>query len=203
MRYRVIFGEQGATPRHGSLALEDGTLVLGDELRVRVHELAAVRTSRSPKEHLNGHPALVLERPGSPPLLVSPLGAGALAELAELLAALAVETKATEHVAIVLPLKPESSATRRARQLIERGPPFELGELGGLRHSVHLGRGSVVFVFDGDGAREAVEQLMRRPGLWRAGVAWRECASGRPHVTTSPLVPGEGTELVFSWPAAP
>lgn len=203
MRYRVIFREAAEAPRHGLLELDHGTLLLGDDLRIHVHEIVAIHTSRTTSEHLNGHPALVVERSGKPPVFVSPLGAGALAELADLLSSLRAEAKVAEHVAVVLPLKPDRRAHDRARQLIEHGPPFEAEALEGIRHSVYLGRGTVIFVFDGVGAEDAVERLVRRPGLWRAGVAWRECAAGRPHVTTSPLVPGDGAELVFSWPPAP
>lgn len=203
MDYPVIFREEGDDPLHGSLGVDSGTLVLRGraagverELRVRVADVATIRISRSRREQLSGHHALVLERHGSPPVLVSPLGAGVLAELADLLGSLAAEARSSEHVAVVLPLKPDAHAL--ARRLIERGPPFDLDELPGIRHSVYLGRASVVFVFEGEGARGVVERLLRRPGLWRAGVAWRECAAGRPHVTSSALVPGDGAELVYT-----
>jgi hypothetical protein len=88
-----------------------------------------------------------------------------------------------QRVAIVARLKPGSS--EQARQLIEGGPPFELGESGIERHSVFVSAGEVVFVFEGDQVEWAVDELIDAPfhyELQRALAEWRAIVEGPPRV---------------------
>ncbi|HZU19753.1 MAG TPA: hypothetical protein VE982_00910 [Gaiellaceae bacterium] len=202
--YPVLFREPGSAPRPGSLALQDGELLLSGgagvdvrELRVPLGDVDAVRTSRTREERLNGYPVIVIERSTTGPLLVAPLGAGLLTELADLLVSLTFEEDRDERVAVALPLKP--NRLERAHELIERGPPFELAALAGVTHTVYVDDERVLFVFEGRHARRTVERLMRGPALWRASLAWRDCAAGRPYATEVETVPF--VRPAFSWPA--
>jgi hypothetical protein len=47
-----------------------------------------------------------------------------------------------------------------------------------------------VFVFEGDGARRAVEQLLGDARVWKAAAAWKEVIAVRPRLA----------ENVFTWP---
>jgi hypothetical protein len=88
-----------------------------------------------------------------------------------------------ERVAIVARLKPGFS--EQARQLIDAGPPFELGESGIERHSVFVSAGEVVFVFEGDQVEWIVDELIDAPfhyELRRALEEWRAIVEGPPRV---------------------
>ena len=202
--YPVLFAEAGEMPRAGSLRLLHDELVLsggadGDlrEVRVTTGDVVAVRTSRTLTERLGGLPVVVIERGGGKPLVVAPIGAGLLTELADLLLALTTEGGRRERVAIAVPLKP--NRLDRARELIERGPPFDPETLAGTRHAVYLEGETVLFVFEGRDARRTVERLLRSPALWRASLAWRDCSAGRPQATDLESLPSG--QPVFRWPA--
>src|SRR5215210_38600 len=88
-----------------------------------------------------------------------------------------------ERVAIVARLK--SGAAERARQLIDAGPPFELGESGIERHSVFVSAGEVVFAIEGDQVEWVVDELIDAPfryELRRALDEWRAIVEGPPRV---------------------
>lgn len=195
--YSVIWQE----PANG---LATGKLVLGaDELRLEgasegrlvrraipFDDLARVRIGRAAEEQVNGRPALVLERRGASALLVGPLGAGLLSELADALAELStVRGERLEHVAVVVPLKP--GAVERARRLIAEGPPFDPAEAGLQHHHVFVSDREVVFVFDGADVSQTVRRLLSDPRVWRLTAAWSACLAGRPRLA----------EAAFSWPA--
>jgi hypothetical protein len=202
--YPVLFAEPGEAPYAGSLRfLHDGLVLSGGadgnlrEARVAIADIVAVRTSRTIKERLGGLPVVVIERAGGEPLVVAPIGAGLLAELADLLVSLTSEGSRGERVAIELPLKPKR--LERARELIERGPPFDPRSLAGTAHTVYLDDARVLFVFEGRDARRTVERLMRSPALWGASLAWRECSAGRPQAVDLESLPTG--QPIFRWPA--
>lgn len=91
------------------------------------------------------------------------------------------------RVAVVVPLK---EGTRPlAELLIEEGPPFDLERSGLEHHEVFLTDREAVFVFEGQDARVAIEQLLGEADVWRAATVWRDCLSGQPLL---------GAEI-FSW----
>lgn len=88
---------------------------------------------------------------------------------------------------VVAPLR--ESMRDQARVLIEQGPPFDLTQTTLASHEVFLTAREAVFVFEGASAKDAVEQLIGEPGVWRSAAAWTECLAGRPRLA----------EEKFSW----
>jgi hypothetical protein len=144
-------------------------------------DVAEVRIARTPTERLNGSPAVVLDRRAAAPIIVAALsGVGVVFEVADLVAGLTAEQRASvSRVAVAVPIKPERR--ERVRQLIEAGPPFDGDELGLERHHVFVTEGEVIFVFEGQDVRNAVRQLARDARFWKAA-AWRDCIAGRPRI---------------------
>ena len=90
------------------------------------------------------------------------------------------------RLVVVAPLKP--GARGAARLLVESGPPFDPGETRLTAHEVFLTDHEAVFLFEGEDARKAVEELAGDPGVWRAATAWRECLDGRPRIADETYV---------------
>jgi hypothetical protein len=189
--YGVAWRDRDGRIAVGSLVLEGAALVLrgssgGAVLRERVplERIAAVRIGRAEAERVRGERSVVLELRGGPTLQVAPLGAaGAVFELADLLAELSAQAAvapAPTPVLLVLPLRP--GAAERACELVAGGPPFDLEQAGLDRHQVFTTEREVVFLFEGEHAREAVERLVRDPQVLREAVRWRACLAGRPRL---------------------
>jgi hypothetical protein len=70
----------------------------------------------------------------------------------------------------------------RARELLERGPPFDLDTSRFNRHGVHVTDREVVFVFEGPDSSRALTLPAEDAGIWQAAEAWQECLEGRPRV---------------------
>ena len=88
-----------------------------------------------------------------------------------------------ERLALIARLKPGSEP--RARELIERGPPFDLQESGFARHSVFLSSTEAVFVFEGHQVEWTVDSLIDEPFHWMLRDAldeWRPLVEGEPRV---------------------
>jgi hypothetical protein len=205
--YAIVFAVQGDEVVAGSLRLtETGVLLSGgnggrrSDLELGFDEIVDVRVGRVPAERLNGRSTLVLDRRGNRPVLVMPLGPGFLCEITEVLKELAAKASAIEDVlAVAASIRPGS--IERARELLAEGPPIDPAALGLTGHQIYLRDTEVVFVFHGERVRETVQAAMRRPAMWRAGLAWRECITGRPHIRhESDVIPG-GATPVYSWTA--
>lgn len=92
------------------------------------------------------------------------------------------------RLVVVVPLA--EGAQERARELLEDGPPFDLGETQFVRHDVYLSAAEAVFVFEaGEDAPATLSVRAADPGLWRAAAAWRPLMAGRPRTA----------ETVFTW----
>jgi hypothetical protein len=94
------------------------------------------------------------------------------------------------RLVVVVPLR--EGARARARELLDAGPPFELGGTAFDRHDVFLTEREVVFVFEAPGETATLELPADDPKLWKAAAAWRECLAGRPRKA----------EVAFSWERA-
>jgi hypothetical protein len=79
----------------------------------------------------------------------------------------------------VLPL--QEGASKRAAQLLRKGPPFDLNEVGLERHHVFLTDEEAVFVFEADDL-EAAERLIAGESLWKAAEAWKDLVAGPPRL---------------------
>jgi hypothetical protein len=79
-------------------------------------------------------------------------------------------TMSDQRIAIIGKLRAGSLA--RAEEIIEEGPPFELGGSGIARHSVFVCSDFVVFVFEGPDIEYGVHRLVDHPvvaasfGVW-------------------------------------
>jgi hypothetical protein len=86
------------------------------------------------------------------------------------------------QIAIVATLR--DGAEERARQLIERGPPFEPSARGFSRHTIFLSANEVVFVFDASEVEWRLDELVDEPpGVVQEAVdAWRPLVDGPPRI---------------------
>jgi hypothetical protein len=159
----------------------DGRSQTGRSERNASHrEIRRVRVARSANERLNGRPTLLLDLQEGPTLAIMPVGMGLMAEMAELLADLTAAAGEREQLVVVVPLRPGSAG--QAKELLAAGPPFQPAEFELDKHEVFVGEREAVFVFQGRGVREALQQAAGEPGLWRAGLAWRGLLAGRPRM---------------------
>ncbi len=207
-RYAVAFRVGLGSRAAGALVIDQDRLQLEGrtaEARVQLSlpyaELVEVRIGRDPQELVNGRPALLLERHDRPPVQVVPFGFGLLHELADLLVALATEhADNDEEVAVIVPLKKGRMA--QAKELVAQGPPFDPAALGLIRHEVFLTADKAIFVFAGRHVRTTLGRMTRDPTLWRVGIAWRGCISGRPRLAAaSDTRPVTDDQPVYSWAA--
>jgi len=92
------------------------------------------------------------------------------------------------RLVVVAPLRPGGDA--RARELLEKGPPFDLEDSPFEWHEVFVTPQEVVFVFEGTAsAGETLSLAAEDPGIWRAAKDWADCLDGRPRIARS----------AFSW----
>jgi hypothetical protein len=188
--YGVVWGHPGRKLSTGRLTIAaDGILLEG--MQQHTHELArlvlhsrdltGVRVGRAEEERIGGHPALVLDLVDGGSVSISAPGPGMLSEIADLLSSLeADEIEEDTRVVVVVPLRKGASA--KARELIEKGPPFDPVAVGLEHHDVFVTENEVVFLFQGADAQEVPGKLISDPTLWREAVGWRSLISGKPRV---------------------
>jgi hypothetical protein len=183
-RFAVVFRE-GAAQATGRLDVEPDRLLLQGvsargELTVEVpwSELREVRAVQSPRERLNGHRTLVLERSRGPVIQVAPLGIAFVPEIVSLLNSLA--NRDGDALAVRVALKEDCLG--RARELLAEGPPLDPASLGLSGHEVYLREGEAVFVFRGRDVRARITKALGHPAVWRAGLAWQRCFAAAPQI---------------------
>ena len=88
-----------------------------------------------------------------------------------------------QRLVIVAPLA--EGAYRRALELLEKGPPFDLAATDLERHGVYLTENEVVFAFDGSDVEWEVDDLAddSLPGVGAAMESWRELLAGPPRIS--------------------
>jgi len=187
VRYPAVWGLGEGAIVAGEVELGDAGLRLDgrsqtgrSERSASYRQIRQVRVARSAQERLNGRPTLLLDLAEGQTLAIMPLGMGLMAEMAELLADLTAAAGQLEQIVVVVPLRPGSA--ERAKELLAAGPPFEPAEFELDEHEVFVGEREAVFVFQGRGVREALQQAAGEPELWRAGLAWRGLLGGRPRM---------------------
>ncbi len=85
-----------------------------------------------------------------------------------------------QRLAMVAKLK--EGAAERAAELVRGGPPFDPGERGFGRHSVYLGPGHVIFVFESDSPDAVVGELIDERARSAAFAQWAGLLDGPPEV---------------------
>ncbi len=86
----------------------------------------------------------------------------------------------TERVAIVARLRPGSR--ERAAEILAKGPPYDLGEVGFRQHSVFLAEETAVFVFEGSDIEGLVRGLVDDPARAAVFSAWGPLLEGTPRL---------------------
>jgi hypothetical protein len=150
--------------------------------------LAEIRIGRSATERIDGRTSLVLApRTGDTVSIASVAQAGVVAEIAERLAALQLDSDSRRRIAVVLPLRAETHEA--VRELLAGGPPFDPEALGLDRHQVYLTGSEAVFIFESQLGAKALEPLLESPELWQSAATWHDHLAGPPRIA----------EDVFSW----
>src|SRR6266511_4571713 len=197
LSHAVVWRTRGGEVYKGRLDVnEEGLRLTGTGpkgefggMRIRYDDLSGIHIGRAAHERINGLRSLVVESARSSPIHVASVeGVGTIFEIGALLAELRSEkTAGTSSVAVVVPLKRGSAA--RARALVREGPPFDPA-IRFERHHVFVSEREVVFVFEGEDVKRAVQELARTPAVWKAASAWRDCLRGPPRLA----------EEGYSWP---
>jgi|GEM_PF-1176424 len=184
-RYPVAFraGSEAAT---GRLDIEHDRLLLHGvagpdavSLEIPFAELAAIRIGRSTEERLNSYRTVVLERTNGAAVQVAPLGLALLPEIADLLQSL---TRSTEESVLAISVQLRAGCLDRVRKLLADGPPLDPALLGITQHEVYLHEANAIFVFHGSNVRTRVNQAIRHPAVWQAGLTWQRCFAAAPHI---------------------
>ena len=191
LRYGVAWRGPDGREACGSLVLDGAELVLrgsgADGSVERVHvpliEVSGVRIGRSEEDRVRGERSVVIELREGGKISIAPIGAaGAVFELADLVVELGAQVagRDTAPVVVVLPLRAGTAA--RARELVADGPPFDLEQADLDRHIVFVTEHEVVFLFEGERARETLDRLLRKPRVLREAARWRDVLAGRPRL---------------------
>jgi hypothetical protein len=88
---------------------------------------------------------------------------------------------------VVVPLK--EGARKRAEELLEKGPPFDVEVTHLRRHEVFLSEKEVIFDFETSGSEPPIALRAEDPSLQEAAEAWEEIMAGSPRKALQ----------VFSW----
>jgi len=85
-----------------------------------------------------------------------------------------------DRIAVIARLEPGSE--ERARELLDAGPPFDLGATGIVEHAVYLGNDFIVFVFEGVDVEGRLAGLVNDPVLSASFGAWGPVLSDAPRL---------------------
>jgi hypothetical protein len=82
------------------------------------------------------------------------------------------------RLVVVVPLR--DGARKRAEELLEKGPPFDVTTTRLCRHEVFLTDSEVIFDFETPGAEPPLELRVEDPALHEVAEAWSEVMAGSP-----------------------
>src|SRR5882757_7995870 len=105
---------------------------------------------------------------------------GVVAEIAERLAALQLDSNSRRRIAVVVPLREDAHTA--IRELLAAGPPFDPEALGLDRHQVYLTGSEAIFIFESHFGAKALEPLLESPELWQSAAAWHDHLDGPPRI---------------------
>jgi hypothetical protein len=196
MTYAVSWQEPDGSPGSGRLELGADALLLegrngGSAMShaFPYRDISGFRVARGSHERLQDRPTLIVDLGAEGPLRIAGVAQpGIVSELASRLAAVRHDTRRSERLALVIPLK--HGAKPKAESLLAQGPPFDPADLGLESHEVFLTEQEAVFVFEG-----VPSVLLNRSAedetIWTAAEAWE------------PLVEGSVrfAERAFAWPS--
>jgi hypothetical protein len=204
----VVWQEPGGPLGRGRLEIGPRELLLagtdpeGHALRIPIAyvNLRGVRLGDLAGETIDGRRALVFDRVSGPPVLLSTVSsAGVLLEVADVLSRLVAHAMETaSRVAVVVPLR--RGARDRVRELVDRGPPFDLALFD--RHHVFVTDKEAVFFFEGENVRGAIEQVLSSPVTWREAAAWSRLVSGPPRIADEEYAAIAGRRFAPNVPVA-
>jgi nucleotide-binding universal stress UspA family protein len=103
-----------------------------------------------------------------------------IGEESDALALSNAHARVVQRVAVIAQLR--DGAETEARNLIEAGPPFDLGDAGFEQHSVFVGNGVVVFFFEGDDVERQLTELVNDPIRAAGFGAWTPVLAESPRV---------------------
>jgi hypothetical protein len=189
--YPVVWALNGGAPITGTLEIagedirlaghaQDGT---GATCRIAAAEVFHVSDSGAETDRVNGRRAVVVdERGGRRILIASQAGGEHLNELAVLLQdAAGLAGRPLTRVVVRVPV--DAAQVERVRELVRRGPPYDLTQVPGLeRHEVYVTDRDVMFVFEGADPGFALERVMRDARVWSALERWDDYVAGQPSV---------------------
>ncbi len=186
--YAVTWQENGDAAHSGKLEMNDSGLSLeggagnngAGRLVVPYGKLLGMSVARS-GERITGRPTLLLYRRGSNPVrIASVVASSIISEVAEQLASHQVGTGPAEsRLMVVVPLK--KGVRGQVAELLERGPPFEPGEVGLERHLTFLTDREAIFLFE-SGTTLSLELIMAEANVWASAAAWRAFIAGPPRI---------------------
>jgi len=186
--YAVTWQGSAGEPSSGKLELSpEGMVFEGSagngpiSMEIGYDEISTIRVARSSADCLYNRPTLVLERRADAPIRIASVAqTGIISELAERLAKVLLEERSKlSRLAVVLPL--QDGVGDRARSLIAKGPPFDLGSSGLESHHVFVTDSEAVFLFEGETAA-AIRLIAGQAHLWTVASGWNELLAGPPRV---------------------
>lgn len=185
--YAVTWQENGGAFHSGKLALDGSGLMLeggpqngSGPILLPYGELLGMSVARN-SERIAGRPTLLLYRRGKNPVRIASVAASSIiSEVAEQLASHQVGSGPAEsRLMVVVPLK--EGVRDQVADLLEKGPPFEPGEVGLERHLTFLTDREAIFLFESE-TTLSLELIMAEANVWASAVAWRPLVAGAPRI---------------------
>lgn len=82
------------------------------------------------------------------------------------------------RLVVVVPLK--DGASEKARELLAKGPPFDLEATEFDRHEVYLSEREAIFLFETPGPSATLKLPGEDPSLWKVAATWQPLMAGKP-----------------------
>jgi hypothetical protein len=188
--HQVVWAVNGGDPITGTLEVagedirlaghaQDGT---GAACRIAATELFHVSESGAETDRVNGLRTVVLDERGGRRILIAPQAGGEhLSEIAVLLQDAADLAGRLTRLVVRVPIDPAQA--ERVRELVRRGPPYDLNQIPEVEHhEVYVRDRDVMFLFEGADPGLAVERVMRDARVWSALERWDDYVTGPPSV---------------------
>lgn len=188
--YAVTWQEADGAVHAGRLELRESALRLESAEAVCELSYRDVSKVRLGQDRIGSQQALALDRRTGKPIRIASVAEGAIvSELAERLAGFVLAQRETSRVVVVLPIR--DTAHEHVRDLLAKGPPFDLEASGLDEHHVFLTDRELVFCFEASDI-SVLQRLAANLPLLDAAKVWEQLAAG----------PARIAEDVYSWTRA-